>query len=134
VITALAVENYRSQRRLLLDLAGDELGYAIGLGLPPPSMSMSGPDPQIKAEPVWPGRCCGRPPCWPGAAPSGAVRIRDAGRRWDQPPGFLTPSGSMPSLTADPQRAPELLPDLIGPLAGLIIASVNPCNHSLLNF
>lgn len=39
-------------RRLLLGFAGEEFGYAIDLGVPPPTMSMFGSDPEIKAESV----------------------------------------------------------------------------------
>jgi len=95
-----------AERRLLLGFAGDEFGYAIDLGLPPPAMSMFGSDPEIKAESVWAGPVL-RPAAERGA--SGAVRIRAAGGGWDRPPGFLEPFDSMLSQAADPQRAPELL-------------------------
>jgi predicted ATPase len=97
------------RRRLLLGFAGEEFGYAIDLGVPLPTVSMFGLDPEIKAESVWAG-----PVLRPGAVladrgASGAVRIRAAGGGWYRPPGFLKPFDSMLSETADPQRAPELL-------------------------
>ena len=96
-------------RRLLLGFAGDEFGYAIDLGLPPPAISLFGSDPEIKAESVW---AC--PVLRPAAVlaergASGAVRIRTAAAGWDRPPGFLKPFDTMLSQAADPQRAPELL-------------------------
>jgi predicted ATPase len=41
-----------AERRLLRGFAGDEFGYAIDLGLPPPTGSMFGSDPEIAAESV----------------------------------------------------------------------------------
>jgi predicted ATPase len=136
VITALAVENYRSLRRLvlavdrlnvvtgpngsgksslyralrlLLGFAGDEFGYAIDLGVPQPFTSMFGSDPEIKAESVWAGPVLRPAAVLADRGPSGAVRIRTADGGWDRPPYFLKPFDSMLSETADPQRAPELL-------------------------
>src|ERR1700760_2313188 len=43
------------RRRLLLGFAGEEFGYAIDLGVPQPSTSMFGSDPEIKAESVGAG-------------------------------------------------------------------------------
>jgi predicted ATPase len=98
-----------AERRLLLGFAGDEFGYAIDLGLPPPAMSMFGSDPEIKAESVWAGPVLRPAAVLAERGPSGAVRIRAAGGGWDRPPGFLEPFDSMLSQAADPQRAPELL-------------------------
>jgi len=97
------------QRRLLLGLAGDEFGYAVDLGLPPPGTSMFGSDPEIKAESVWAGPVLRPAAVLAERGASGAVRIRAAGGGWDRPPGFLKPYDSMLSQSADPQRAPELL-------------------------
>lgn len=98
-----------AERRLLLGFAGDEFGYAIDLGLPPPTMSMFGSDPEIKAESVWAGPVLRPAAVLAERSASGAVRIRAADGGWDRPPGFLEPFDSMLSETADPQRAPELL-------------------------
>jgi predicted ATPase len=98
-----------AERRLLLGFAGDEFGYAIDLGLPPPAMSMFGSDPEIKAESVWAGPVLRPAGVLAERGASGAVRIRAAGAGWDRPPGFLEPFDSMLSQAADPQRAPELL-------------------------
>ncbi|WP_033342633.1 AAA family ATPase [Catenuloplanes japonicus] len=40
---------------LRLGFAGDDFGYAIDLGMPPPSSSMFGADPEIKREALWSG-------------------------------------------------------------------------------
>jgi predicted ATPase len=98
-----------AERRLRLGFAGDESGYAIDLGLPPPAMSMFGSDPEIKAGSVWAGPVLRPAAVLAERSASGAVRTRDAGGGWDRPPGFLKPSGSMLAPTADPQRAPDLL-------------------------
>jgi predicted ATPase len=96
-------------RRLLLGFAGEEFGYAIDLGVPPPAMSMFGSDPEIKAESVWAGPVLRQAAVLADRGASGAVRIRAADGGWYRPPGFLKPFDSMLSETADPQRAPELL-------------------------
>jgi predicted ATPase len=96
-------------RRLLLGFAGEEFGYAIDLGVPPPAMSMFGADPEIKAESVWAGPVLRPAAVLADRGASGAVRIRAADGGWYRPPGFLKPFDSMLSQTADPQRAPELL-------------------------
>ena len=98
-----------AERRLLLGFAGDEFGYAIDLGVPPPGMSMFGSDPEIKAESVWAGPVLRPAAVLAERGASGAVRIRAADGGWDRPPGFLKPYDSMLSQVADPQRAPELL-------------------------
>jgi predicted ATPase len=41
--------------RLRLGFASEDFGYAIDLGLPTPSLSLFGRDPEIKAEAVWIG-------------------------------------------------------------------------------
>ena len=98
-----------AEHRLLLGFAGDEFGYAVDLGLPPPGTSMFGSDPEIKAESVWAGPVLRPAAVLAERGASGAVRIRTADGGWDRPPGFLKPFDSMLSQVADPQRAPELL-------------------------
>src|SRR6201994_1411264 len=98
-----------TERRLLLGFAGDEFGYAIYLGVPQPSTSIFGADPEIKAETVWAGPVLRPAAVLAERGGSGAVRIRTADGGWDRPPNFLKPFDSMLSETADPQRAPELL-------------------------
>jgi predicted ATPase len=96
-------------RRLLLGFAGEEFGYAIDLGVPPPATSMFGSDPEIKAESVWAGPVLRPAAVLADRGASGAVRVRAADGGWYRPPGLLKPFDSMLSETADPQRAPELL-------------------------
>src|SRR6201995_3419985 len=98
-----------SERRLLLGFAGDEFGYAVDLGVPPPTQSMFRSDPEIKAESVWAGPVLRPAAVLADRGPSGAVRIRTAAGDWDRPPYYLKPFDSMLSEIADPQRAPELL-------------------------
>jgi predicted ATPase len=98
-----------TERRLLLGFAGDEFGYAVDLGVPAPSMSKFGSDPEIKAESVWAGPVLRPAAVLADRGPSGAVRIRTADGDWDRPPYYLKPFDSMLSEVADPQRAPELL-------------------------
>jgi predicted ATPase len=88
------------QHRLLLGFAGDEFGYAIDLGVPQPSMSMFGSDPEIKAESVWAGPILRPAAVLADRGASGAVRIRTADGGWDRPPYVLKPFDSMLSETA----------------------------------
>ncbi len=94
---------------LLAASPGKKFGYAVDLGVPPPTTSMFGSDPEIKAESVWAGPVLRPSAVLADRGASGAVRIRAADGGWDRPPGFLKPFDSMLSETADPQRAPELL-------------------------
>lgn len=93
---------------LKLGFAGDELGYAIDLGLPSPGKeSMFAQDPAIKRESIWAG---------PVYRPAGAlvernnavVKLRD-GRSWQVLHQHLPGFDSMLMHSADPQRAPEIL-------------------------
>jgi predicted ATPase len=97
------------ERRLLLGFAGDDFGYAMDLGLPPPGLTMFGSDPEIKAESVWAGPVLRPAALLADRGASGTVRIRAASGDWDRLPYNLKPFDSMLSEVADPQRAPELL-------------------------
>jgi predicted ATPase len=93
---------------LKLGFAGDDFGYAIDLGLPIPSRTEFGLDPEIKAECLWAG---------PVLRPSGViakrggptVRIRDSDGKWRTATTELRTFDSMLSELADPVNAPELL-------------------------
>jgi predicted ATPase len=98
-----------SENRLLLGFAGDDFGYAMDLGLPPPGRTMFGSDPEIKAESVWAGPVLRPAALLAERGGSGTVRIRGASGDWDRLPYNLKPFDSMLSEVADPQRAPELL-------------------------
>jgi predicted ATPase len=98
-----------SGERLLLGFAGDDFGYAMDLGAPPPATTMFGSDPEIKAESVWAGPLLRPAALLADRGASGTVRIRRSGGDWDRLPYNLKPFDSMLSEVADPQRAPELL-------------------------
>jgi len=92
---------------LRMGFAGDEFGYAIDLGLPQPSMSAFGLDPEIKREVIWNG---------PFLRAANALvdrrgpmaRVRD-GRGWRVVAEHLSVFESVFGQIADPERAPEVL-------------------------
>ncbi len=94
--------------RLQMGFAGDELGYAMDLGLPRPDLrTVFELDPEIKAEHVWHG---------PTPRPAsmlvqrhGAVVTSRVGREWEELTRSLRTYDSMLAEVADPARAPELL-------------------------
>lgn len=105
-VEALAKKGVAS---LKLGLAGDEYGYSIDLGYPPPSATMFNLDPRIKRECLWHG------PVYRRAA---ALVERRNNFVWlatvkDEEPVFLTQhisdTDGMLAAIADPQRAPEML-------------------------
>ncbi|GGM10932.1 AAA family ATPase [Nakamurella endophytica] len=92
---------------LRVGFSGDDLGYAIDLGLPtPPTRFVL--DPEIKRESVWAG-----PVLTPAGElvdrANGAVRIRDDEGRWQQVDHPLRPYESVLGELGDPRGAPELL-------------------------
>ncbi|HUQ08769.1 MAG TPA: AAA family ATPase [Steroidobacteraceae bacterium] len=93
---------------LRLGFQGDQIGYAIDLGLPIPAMSAFSQDPEIKRECVWGGEKLR--PSWLLADRRGpAVRVRNRDGDWDEAIATLPSFESMLSVMSDPQRAPELL-------------------------
>jgi predicted ATPase len=92
---------------LRLGFAGDEYGYAIDLGLPVPTPTMFGRDPEIKRECLWTGPVL-RASALLADRAAGRIRIRDDRGRWsDHHPIGLT--DSMLSAFAHPRSAPELV-------------------------
>lgn len=94
---------------LKLGFAGEDYGYAIDLGLPPPvpPSAFSG-DPEIKAESLWTGAVLGRNNVFAErVGPS--VRVRDEKGRWAQVFENLAGFDSMLTHCSDPREAPELL-------------------------
>jgi predicted ATPase len=88
-----------------LGFAGDELSYAIDLGLPP-----LGPfhlDPQVKTEAVWAGPVL-RPATLLAERHGPRVRTRDADGTWQVAPWTLGDHESLMSALADPAQTPEL--------------------------
>jgi predicted ATPase len=93
---------------LRLGFAGDEYGYAIDLGLPVPSDTMFGLDPQIKREVLWRG------PVLRAAAlvvdrAVGTVRVRDENGRWSAERHPIGLTDSVLSQFAHPYVAPDLV-------------------------
>jgi predicted ATPase len=93
---------------LRLGWSSDDFGYAIDLGLPIPSMSMFGHDPEIKMESVWTGHSLGRANCF-AERRGPLVRIRDEAGLWATATTSLASTDSMMTHCADPRQAPELL-------------------------
>jgi predicted ATPase len=93
---------------LKLGFSGQDYGYAIDLGLPPPDSSRFSTDPQIKAESLWTGERLGRANAF--ALRNGpSVRIRDGNGEWRQAHQHLAPFDSMMTHCSDPREAIELL-------------------------
>ena len=94
---------------LRLGFAGDDYGYAIDLGLPIPSASRFGRDPEIKVEAVWTGGILGRSNLIAERrGPSARVRNVEDGD-WRQSFGQLSAFDSMMTHCADPADGFELL-------------------------
>lgn len=98
----------REPVNLRLGFQGEHIGYAIDLGLPIPSMSAFGQDPEIKRECVWGGTSL-RPSTLLADRRGPAVRLRNTEGEWDDAVATLPTFESMLSVISDPQRAPELL-------------------------
>jgi predicted ATPase len=93
---------------LRLGFSGDDYGYAIDLGLPLPSQTLFGHDPQIKVESLWTGPRMTRNSVF-AERRGPLVRIRDEAGRWCDVWTSLAPVDSMMTHAADPRDALELL-------------------------
>ncbi|HKB68885.1 MAG TPA: AAA family ATPase [Pyrinomonadaceae bacterium] len=93
---------------LRLGFAGDDFGYAIDLGLPSPSKSAFGLDPEIKTECIWAGPIL-RPATMLVERRAWVVRTRNGDGDWDTLSYQLASFDSMMSQFADPRNAPEML-------------------------
>jgi predicted ATPase len=93
---------------LLLGFASDGFGYVADLGLPIPSDSAFGLDPEIKREAVWSG-----PTLRPGATlvrrNGPLVEVRDDGGDFEPVTDQLRSFDSALAEIGDPRRSPELL-------------------------
>lgn len=92
---------------LRMGFAGDDFGYAIDLGLPKPSSSMFGSDPEIKAEAIWAGPFL-RSSSLLVNRRGALVRARE-GKGWRTVAEHLSAFESIFTQIADPERAPEVL-------------------------
>jgi predicted ATPase len=93
---------------LRLGFAGEDFGYAIDLGLPSPSKSAFGLDPEIKTECIWAGPIL-RPATLLVERRAWVVRTRNGEGEWDTLSYQLASFDSMMSQFADPRNAPEML-------------------------
>jgi predicted ATPase len=106
----LEVQGTRRTRPVALKLgfASEDYGYAIDLGLPQPSSSAFGNDPEIKAEAVWAGEILKRGNVF--AMRNGpAVQILGEDGKRRMVITDLPSYDSMMTHAADPKSAPELL-------------------------
>jgi predicted ATPase len=92
--------------RLRLGFAGDELGYSISLGFPPPSQSAFSLDPEIKRECIWAG------PYYRLASSlvdrdGPVIKVRSA-RSWEVVTHHINTFDSMFSWVGDPGSTPEV--------------------------
>ncbi|ERB66792.1 AAA family ATPase [Vibrio coralliilyticus OCN008] len=92
-------------KRLKLGFATEEFSYAISLGLPAPTMSMFGFDPEIKRECIWNG-----PLYRPASAlidrNGPAIKARE-GRKWQVISSHIATYHSLFDQIADPMATPE---------------------------
>ncbi len=92
---------------LKLGFAGDEFGYAIDLGLPTPTQSLFGLDPEIKREAIWAGPFLRQANLLVDRR-GAMVRVRE-GRGWRVAGEHLSAFESLFAQIADPRNAPEVL-------------------------
>ncbi len=94
---------------LKLGFASDTYSYLIDLGLPTPSASAFGDDPEIKQEILWHGETF-RPSTIIAKRSGGLVALRDADTNtWKNTHTDLASFDSMMTHGVNPQLAPELL-------------------------
>jgi predicted ATPase len=87
---------------LRLGFSGDDLGYAIDLGLPIPSRTAFTLDPEIKREAIWRGRVL-RTSTLLADRHGGVVRTRRAGGSWSDAVHKIRPFDSMLTEVAEPE-------------------------------
>ncbi|MBX2823839.1 MAG: AAA family ATPase [Gammaproteobacteria bacterium] len=92
--------------RLRLGFNSDEFGYAIDLGLPPPTASAFSLDPEIKREVIWSGPCY-RPASALVDRRGPIVRYRQ-GRKYHTVSEHVPVFESLFQHLADPVNAPEV--------------------------
>jgi predicted ATPase len=94
---------------LRLGFAGEQFGYAIDLGLPPPPFTSAfSRDPEIKLECVWNGEVL-RPASLLAERRGPLVRSRAEKGAWTVVTQHLATFDSMMTHCADPTSSPELL-------------------------
>lgn len=96
---------------LRLGFAGDapeDYGYAIDIGLPVPSRTLFGHDPEVKTEAVWSGPVL-RPATLLVRRRNALLETRSDQGRWQAVDRLLAPYASMLAEFVDPRSAPEML-------------------------
>jgi predicted ATPase len=93
---------------LRLGFAAEEFGYAMDLGLPTPSTSAFGHDPEIKRECIWNGEIL-RPAALLVERRAALVRSRAGNGDWITLTQELASFDSMMTHCADPRTSPEML-------------------------
>jgi predicted ATPase len=93
---------------LRLGFSGDEYGYLIDLGLPPPGQSAFSLDPQIKRECIWHGHIL-RPGAMLVDRQGPLIRIRREDNSWSIVTDCLSNFDSIMTHVSDPRNAPEML-------------------------
>ena len=93
---------------LRLGFTGDEFGYLIDLGLPSPSSSAFGLDPEIKLECIWHAPTL-RPSTMLVDRHGPVVRLRADDNGWNVVAADLPAFDSVMTRVADPRNAPEIL-------------------------
>jgi predicted ATPase len=93
---------------LRLGFSGDEFGYAMDLGLPTPSSSAFGQDPEIKRECIWAGEIL-RPAALLVERRGPLARSRGEKGEWTTLTQSLASFDSMMTHCADPRSSPEML-------------------------
>lgn len=104
---------HNTSSRLKLGFAGEEFGYSVSLGLPPPppfagegDPSMFQFDPEIKRECIWAGPSY-RPASCLIDRKGPVVKVR-SGRKWEVYTSHLQPYESILNEIADPVAVPEV--------------------------
>src|SRR5882724_4679831 len=94
---------------LRLGFAGDELGYAVDVGLPTPNKNSAfALDPEIKLESIWNGPLL-RPASLLVERRDWVVKTRDENGGWNVLSHNLSTFDSMMTQAVDPRNAPEML-------------------------
>lgn len=109
----LVIQGTRSSKalRVSIGFAAADVAYEIALGLPaggnPVAVSRFRLDPEIKSEHVWQSPPRRRGNTWL-ERDKGLALLRDAKSEWQRLGAALTPSRSVLSELAEPQRFPEI--------------------------
>lgn len=94
-------------KRLKMGFAGEDFGYAISLGLPPPTRSKFALDPQVKHEAIWAGPVC-RPASLLVQRSAAMVKLRE-GRQWQVVNQHMTEFDSLFDQVGSLDGSPEVL-------------------------